>query len=186
MSGGALRLQCPCALPFLFLFVIVPHVSAHDLIICKQSNATRPVSGAFAFTISNYPGSISVQAGTCSSAIQLPAGEVVVTEAPSAATLISRITACIPNPQSSSEDIENCERLVPGPDTDVTRRTARVRIVEHPPATTLTFENAAVSAPGSGALVICKEPSPVLPPTGSYSFEVTPTGGSRIPVTVAV
>jgi hypothetical protein len=65
--------------------------------ICKQSNPEFPVNGTFDFTATAPffgSGTIAVPVGECSGAVQVPSGQVTVTEAPTIGDLVSDVTAC--------------------------------------------------------------------------------------------
>ena len=65
--------------------------------ICKQSNPNYPVTGTFDF-MATAPffnsGTIQVPVGECSGPVEVPSGQVTVTETPTIGDLVSDVTAC--------------------------------------------------------------------------------------------
>ena len=66
--------------------------------ICKQSDPEYPVTGIFDFTATAplfSSGTIQVPVGECSGPVQVPAGQVTLTEAPTVGDLVSDVTGML-------------------------------------------------------------------------------------------
>jgi hypothetical protein len=109
--------------------------------ICKESDQTAPLTGNFTFTVAGQTYTIPV--GTCSSPIQLPAGQVTIVEQEQIGTELVGIRT-VP-----------ADRLV---SSDLTTRTAVVTIVpgDVSTETIVFFRNRNVGTEEIGYLKICK------------------------------
>jgi hypothetical protein len=64
--------------------------------LCKQSDPNYPVTGTFNFNLSSpfySSGPYAVPVGTCSGPIQVPSGELTITEAPQVGVAVDNVTA---------------------------------------------------------------------------------------------
>jgi len=135
--------------------------------ICKQSNPEYPVSGIFDFT-ATVPffssGTIEVPVGECSGAVEVPSGQVTVTEAPTIGDLVSDVTACSYNifgqcvPDLISWTLPDLYATVPVASGGVSSETLT------------TFTNYAASP---GQLKVCKVAGLGTPVGTEFTFTVT-------------
>ena len=109
--------------------------------ICKESDQTAPLTGDFTFTVAGQ--TYTIPAGTCSTPIQLPAGQVSIVEEEKTGTELVGIRT-VP-----------VDRLV---SSDLTTRTAVVTIVpgDVSTETIVFFRNKNVGTEEVGYLKICK------------------------------
>jgi hypothetical protein len=135
--------------------------------ICKQSNPEFPVSGIFDFT-ATVPffssGTIEVPVGECSGAVQVPSGQVTVTEAPTVGDLVSDVTACSYTPFGHC--VPDLISWTP-PDLYATVPVNAGGISEE---TLATFTNYAASP---GQLKVCKIAGQGTPVGTEFTFTVT-------------
>jgi hypothetical protein len=135
--------------------------------ICKQSNPNYPVTGIFDFTATApyfSSGSIEVPVGECSGAVEVPSGQVTVTEAPTIGDLVSDVTACSYNefgecvPDLISWTLPDLYATVPVATGGVSSETLT------------TFTNYAASP---GQLKVCKIAGLGTPVGTEFTFTVT-------------
>ena len=135
--------------------------------ICKQSDPEYPVTGTFDFTATAplfSSGTIQVPVGECSGPVQVPAGQVTLTEAPTVGALVSDVTACSYNvfgeciPDLISWTQPDLFATVPVTQGGVSLETLA------------TFTNYAASP---GQLKVCKIAGPGTPVGTEFTFTVT-------------
>jgi len=135
--------------------------------ICKQSNPNYPVTGTFDFTASApqfSSGTIQVPVGECSGPVEVPSGQVTVTEAPTIGDLVSDVTACSYNefgecvPDLISWTLPDLYATVPVESGGVSSETLT------------TFTNYAASP---GQLKVCKIAGLGTPVGTEFTFTVT-------------
>jgi hypothetical protein len=149
-------------------------VTTGFLEVCKA--ASEGVSGSFQFSVSGVNDPVTVPAGQCSQAIELPAGQVTVTEQQQQGY---GLASCATQP---------AERLV---SCDTSTQTAVATIVAGSLGnqTILTFTNGVVEATQTGTIKVCKAASGEGV-TGTFQFTVGSTeveadvNGCSLPVTV--
>ena len=152
---------------------VVYNVSCPDpdtngyLEICKQSNPNSPVTGTFDFTASAplfSSGTVEVPVGECSGPLEVPDGQITVTEAPTIGDLVSDVTAC-----SYNEFGECVPDLVSWtlPDLYATVPVATGGVSSE---TLTTFTNYAASP---GQLKVCKIAGLGTPVGTEFTFTVT-------------
>jgi hypothetical protein len=138
-----------------------------DVEICKQSNPEYPVSGIFDFTATApffSSGTIEVPVGECSGAVEVPPGQVTLTEAPTIGDLVSNVTACSYNefgecvPDLISWTLPDLYATVPVASGGVSSETLT------------TFTNYAASP---GQLKVCKIAGLGTPVGTEFTFTVT-------------
>ena len=135
--------------------------------ICKQSNPYYPVTGTFDFTATapqfGTP-TIQVPVGECSGPVEVPSGQVTVTEAPTIGDLVSDVTAC------SYNEFGECVPDLIGwtlPDLYATVPVASGGVSSE---TLTTFTNYAAFP---GQLKVCKIAGPGTPVGTEFTFNVT-------------
>jgi len=135
--------------------------------ICKQSNPNYPVTGTFDFTASApqfSSGTIQVPVGECSGPVEVPSGQVTVTETPTIGDLVSNVTACSYNefgecvPDLISWTLPDLYATVPVATGGVSSETLT------------TFTNYAASP---GQLKVCKIAGLGTPVGTEFTFTVT-------------
>jgi len=135
--------------------------------ICKQSNPEYPVTGTFDFTATApqfSSGTIQVPVGECSGPVEVPSGQVTVTEAPTIGDLVSDVTAC-----SYNEFGECVPDLVSWTLPDL-YATVPVATGDSSLETLVTFTNYAASP---GQLKVCKIAGLGTPVGTEFTFTVT-------------
>jgi hypothetical protein len=106
--------------------------------VCKRAAANSGLTGSFQFTITGAMGfaqTVSVPVGACSNSLQVPAGQVQISESGDAATFVTAITAQPSNALISS-DLNAASAVISVPAGDVstesiatfTNDTARLKI----------------------------------------------------------
>ncbi len=90
---GLLKFGALCASLVLLLFLNAGVLGAHNLQICKDSDAVNPVTGLFHFDVSrNFSTSLDVAVGTCSAVItNLGFDPIIITEAGVADVILESI-----------------------------------------------------------------------------------------------
>ena len=142
--------------------------------VCKASSPANPVTGIFNFTLtsasatapSTQPISVGVPAGTCSGPIQVPAGNVTITETEPPGVTLSAVTATGYNLATSLSE----NRLV---SFNLAAGTAVVTAVAGDVSneTVATFTNQGPSA----QLKICKIAGPGITVGTNFGFTATST-----------
>src|SRR5215203_4137514 len=149
-------------------------VTTGFLEVCKA--ASEGVSGSFQFSVSGVNDPVTVAAGQCSQAIELPAGQVTVTEQHEEGFALA---SCATQP---SDRLVSC-------DTSTQTAVATIAAGSLGNQTILTFTNGAVQETQTGTIKVCKEGSGEGV-TGTFQFTVGSTqveadvDGCSLPVTV--
>jgi len=109
--------------------------------VCKDSVPLDSLGGLFSFTIAGQSGTFEAPVGACTSAIELPDGEAVISEVPQEGAMLFSIFTF---PE---------ERLI---SFDLSLGTATVQIVEGDISTqtVVTFTNTPIPEPATGWLVV--------------------------------
>ena len=135
--------------------------------ICKASDPAYPVTGLFTFTATIFTfssGPITVPVGECSGAIQVPSGNVTITETPVLGVLVDDVTAVAYN--SLGQQIPE---LLAWTEPDL-NATVGVQAGDVSLETLATFTNYMV--PSDGQLKICKIAGPGVPVGTPFHFTV--------------
>jgi hypothetical protein len=115
------------SLALLTFLIATPSVlRANNLQICKQSDASGPVSGTFSFTVTGISGVINVSVGNCVTLFNIGAGNFTVVEQAVSNTVVSSIV------------FTGAGTLV---SADLAARSATVTVIEVATPATLTFTN---------------------------------------------
>ncbi len=138
--------------------------------ICKASDPAYPVTGLFTFTATIFTfnsGPVMVPVGDCSGAVQVPSGNVTITETPELGVLVDDVTAIAYNslgqqiPELLNWTLPDLNAIVGVQAGDVSLETLAI------------FTNYTV--PSDGQLKVCKIAGPNTP-VGAGPFNFTATG----------
>ncbi|MGB8886038.1 MAG: hypothetical protein WCC87_04900 [Candidatus Korobacteraceae bacterium] len=147
--------------------------------ICKASDPAYPVTGVFTFTASIFTftsGPIMVPVGDCSGGIQVPSGNVTITETPKLGILADDVTAIAYN--SLGQQIPE---LISWTEPDL-NATVGVQAGDVSLETLATFTNYTV--PSDGQLKICKIAGDQCTENVPFNFVVTAPQGYRQTYTI--